>query len=95
MSKINEFIGIQKGAFTTSVDILINNGYVVKVKSKKDKRFTNLELTQKGEQIAVELEGNLYKSINDIFDNMENEEKKEINEALNTLSRFCIKNRRK
>ncbi|MDO7203599.1 hypothetical protein Q5M85_04590 [Paraclostridium bifermentans] len=35
MSKINEFIGIQKGAFTTSVDILIDNGYVVKVKSKK------------------------------------------------------------
>lgn len=95
MSKINKFIGIQKGAFTTSVDILIDNGYVVKVKSKKDKRFTNLELTQKGEQIAVELEENLYKSINNMFDDMENEERKEINEALNTLSKFCIKNRRK
>ncbi|MDO7203598.1 hypothetical protein Q5M85_04585 [Paraclostridium bifermentans] len=34
------------------------------------------------EQIAVELEENLYKSINDMFDSMEDEERKEINEAL-------------
>lgn len=95
MSKINQYIGIQKGAFTTSVDILIDNGYVVKVKSEKDKRFTNLELTLKGQEMAVKLEENLYKSINDMFDKLHEEEREEINDALNVLSRFCMKNRKK
>ncbi|GAA0702167.1 hypothetical protein GCM10008904_08600 [Paraclostridium ghonii] len=95
MSKINQYIGIQKGAFTTSVDILIDNGYVVKVKSEKDKRFTTLELTLKGQEMAVKLEENLYKSINDMFDKLHEEEREEINDALNILSRFCMKNRKK
>ncbi|WP_250673888.1 MarR family transcriptional regulator [Paraclostridium ghonii] len=95
MSKINQYIGIQKGAFTTSVDILIDNGYIVKVKSEKDKRFTTLELTRKGQEMAIKLEENLYKSINDMFDNLHEEEREEINDALNILSRFCMKNRTK
>jgi DNA-binding MarR family transcriptional regulator len=94
MSKINKYIGIQKGAFTTSVDILIDNGYIVKVKSEKDKRFTNLELTQKGIQMAIKLEENLYKSINDMFDNIDEKEKEGINDALKLLSKFCIKNKK-
>lgn len=94
MSKINSYIGIQKGAFTTSVDILIDNGYILKVKDENDKRSTNLELTEKGIQMAVKLEENLYKSINDMFDSIEEGEKEEINNALKVLSKFCMKNRR-
>lgn len=94
MSKINRYIGIQKGAFTTSVDILIDNGYMLKIKDEKDRRSTNLELTQKGIQMAIKLEQNLYKSINDMFDNIDEKEKEEINDALKLLSKFCIENRK-
>lgn len=94
MSKINSYIGIQKGAFTTSVDILIENGYILKTKDKDDKRSTNLELTKKGVEIAIKLEENLYKSINDMFDKLDEKEREELNHALNILSRFCIQNKR-
>ncbi len=91
MSKINSYIGIQKGAFTTSVDTLIRNGYILKIKDEKDKRSTNLELTEKGIKIAKMLESNLYESINEMFDNVDENEKEEINNALRIISQFCIK----
>ena len=93
MSKINKYIGIQKGAFTTSVDILINNGYILKIKDEKDKRSTNLELTPKGSDTASKLEKNLYESINVMFDDMDDKDKNEINEALKLLSKFCMQHK--
>lgn len=93
MSKINQYIGIQKGAFTTSVDILMDNGYILKVRDEKDRRSTNLQLTQKGLDMAIKLEENLYKSIDDMFDGVDAKEEEEINNALKLISKFCIKNR--
>lgn len=94
MSKINNYIGIQKGAFTTSVDILIDNGYILRVKDEKDRRSTNLELTQKGVDMAIKLEENLYKSIDAMFEGVDDKEEEEINDALKLISRFCMKNRK-
>ena len=94
MSKINSYIGIQKGAFTTSVDILVDNGYILKIKDQKDKRSANLELTKKGVEMASKLEMNLYKSIDDMFGDMDEVEKEEINNSLKTLSGFCMKNKK-
>lgn len=95
MSKINGYIGLQKGAFTTSVDILIENGYMLKIKDEKDKRSTNLELTEKGIEVADKLKENLYKSINNMFENIDEKEKEEINNAVELLSRFCMQNKKK
>lgn len=95
MSKINGYIGLQKGAFTTSVDTLIHNGYMLKIKDEKDKRATNLELTEKGIEVADKLIENLYISINDMFDNIDEEGKVEINDAVELLSKFCMKNKKK
>lgn len=94
MSKINSYIGIQKGAFTTSVDILVENGYVLKIKDEKDKRSTNLELTEKGVEMAIKLEENLYDSINDMFNSIDESEKKEVDTAVKTLSKFCMIHRK-
>lgn len=93
MSKINSYIGIQKGAFTTSVDILIDNGYVIKNKDEKDKRTTNLDLTPKGFSAAASLEDNLYRNINSMFMDMDKKDEDEIKSALTLLSGFCMKNR--
>ncbi|PHV69985.1 hypothetical protein CS063_12620 [Sporanaerobium hydrogeniformans] len=95
MSKINEYIGLQKGAFTTSVDTLIEKGYMLKIKDEKDKRSMNLELTEKGVEVADKLKDNLYKNINDMFDTTQGKEKEEINNAVELLSRFCINNKKK
>lgn len=94
MSKINSYIGIQKGAFTTSVDILVENGYVLKIKDEKDKRSTNLELTEKGVEMAIKLEENLYDSINDMFNSIDEDKKKEGDTAVKTLSKFCMIHRK-
>ena len=94
MSKINSYIGIQKGAFTTSVDILVENGYVLKIKDEKDKRSTNLELTEKGVEMAIKLEENLYDSINDMFNSIDEDKKKEVDTAVKTLSKFCMIHRK-
>lgn len=94
MSKINSYIGIQKGAFTTSVDILVEKGYVLKIKDEKDKRSTNLELTEKGVEMAIKLEENLYDSINDMFNSIDESEKKEVDTAVKTLSKFCMIHRK-
>lgn len=94
MSKINSYIGIQKGAFTTSVDILVENGYVLKIKDEKDKRSTNLELTEKGVEMAIKLEENLYDSINDMFNSIDENEEKEVDTAVKTLSKFCMIHRK-
>ncbi|MPN53066.1 hypothetical protein SDC9_200729 [bioreactor metagenome] len=94
MSKINSYIGIQKGAFTTSVDTLIKNGYILKIKDENDKRSTNLELTQKGTEMAIKLEENLYSGINNMFNNIEESEREEINEALKLIAKFCMKNKK-
>ena len=94
MSKINSYIGIQKGAFTTSVDILVEKGYVLKIKDEKDKRSTNLELTEKGVEMAIKLEENLYDSINDMFNSIDEDEKKEVDTAVKTLSKFCMIHRK-
>lgn len=95
MSKINGYIGLQKGAFTTSVDTLIHNGYMLKIKDEKDKRATNLELTEKGIEVADKLIENLYQSIDGMFDNIDEEEKVEIKNAVELLSKFCMKNKKK
>ncbi|MGL5346270.1 MAG: MarR family winged helix-turn-helix transcriptional regulator [Peptostreptococcaceae bacterium] len=93
MNKINSYIGIQKGAFTTSVDTLVNYGYIIKFKDETDKRSVHLDLTKKGIDIAIKLEQNLYKGVNSMFDNMTESEKEDINSALQLLSSFCMKNK--
>gem|GEM_PF-6869802 len=50
-----EAIGMEFGSFTYLSDRLIEKGFVYKTQSEKDKRVSILSLTEKGEEIALEV----------------------------------------
>lgn len=53
---ISKFFNISKPATTTSINSLVKNGYVLKVKSETDKRSFSIILTEK----AIELTDDFY-----------------------------------
>ncbi|WP_210468045.1 MarR family winged helix-turn-helix transcriptional regulator [Sporosarcina sp. 6E9] len=56
MSELANSLHITAGAVTTASNILIENGYISRLRNEEDRRVVHLDLTEKGSRILHELQ---------------------------------------
>ncbi|QXM05581.1 MarR family winged helix-turn-helix transcriptional regulator [Crassaminicella indica] len=52
MTELCSMLQLEKGSFTTIVDVLTEKGYVIRTKDEKDRRKHVIQLTEKGIEFA-------------------------------------------
>lgn len=85
MSELSQFIGMEKGSFTPVADRLIKLGYVISVRSEKDRRRYNLNLTEKGQTFAQTFRDEHAMYIEDQINILDHDAEKEFIHALDTI----------
>lgn len=55
MSEIAQILGLTAGAVTAASDRLIDNGYVTRIRDKKDRRIVYLGITEEGKEMLQQL----------------------------------------
>ncbi len=83
MSTISELTGFSNALITFSIDELEKRGIVERVRGL-DRRNVFVRMTQKGLDFANEITGNMQKTFSKIFENMKEEDYKEL---VNSLDR--------
>ncbi|GAB6167548.1 hypothetical protein JCM1393_00080 [Clostridium carnis] len=86
MSKISRGVGLEKGSFTSVIDNLIEEGYVIRNRNVKDRRKISLELTEKGRLIAEDMQNIMLKKIEAFIYKDGDEKAKEYLNAIRVLS---------
>lgn len=86
MSDLSKKLNLEKGSFTPVAQKLIEEGYIVKERSKKDKRVYNLSLTKLGTETANKFKSDHLLFIKKYLEQLTEEEKKELDSALVTVS---------
>jgi DNA-binding MarR family transcriptional regulator len=64
MANIASFLAVTPASCSTSVNILVNKGYIDREYSKKDRRVIYINLTEKGERVN-ELHGKFHQEVMD------------------------------
>jgi len=85
-SIISKSFGITLASVTVMVNKLVENGFLIKNKSKIDGRHIYLQLTQKGKKINEEHENFHKKMISKISRNLKEEEKITLAKGVKTLN---------
>ena len=81
-------LGMTEPALSMKLKNLEKDGYVIKVRSKKDKRHYILELTESGKNFVKENEGILNQQAKTLFHKLSNEEVEMLSNLLMKLEVF-------
>ncbi|MGL4361732.1 MAG: MarR family winged helix-turn-helix transcriptional regulator [Cellulosilyticaceae bacterium] len=88
MTDVADQVGVTVGTLTTSVNRLVNKEYVIRERSKEDRRFVEIELTQKGKsayKIHEKFHGEM---VEHMIDELSNEDYTVLVDSLKKLSKF-------
>ena len=88
MTDVAEQIGVTVGTLTTSMNRLVNKEYVTRERSKEDRRFVEIALTDKGRLAYRVHEAFHSEMVNHMTDELSNEDYKVLINSLTKLSGF-------
>ncbi|WP_313134558.1 MarR family winged helix-turn-helix transcriptional regulator [Anaerocolumna sp.] len=83
--------GASKSLLTRSVDSLTDQGYIRKEPDQEDRRFTHLKLTEKGEEIALNLRTLRSNFMKELAGNISEEEFLAFQEILEKMKQNILK----
>ena len=89
MVSISRSIGLEKGPFSQSVDKLVDLGLVERVRSESDRRLIRLHLTDKGVDLANQVEESMEQHFALKRDLLTAEELDELFTALTSLNKIA------
>jgi DNA-binding MarR family transcriptional regulator len=91
ISKIGRQLYISKPNMTPLIDKLVDDGWVKRSRSEKDRRVVNVEITEEGKKFLFEarkvVEENIKENLNDLDDNDLNL----LNESLENIKKLALK----
>lgn len=95
ITQIAKKMSLTKGTLTSSIDKLENLGYVIRQRSVKDRRVINIELTKKGKLLyrLHNREHNEYIKV--LTEGLNDQEKQDIDKALDRLIAYLEKSENK
>ena len=67
MSELASSLHITAGAVTTASNLLIENGYIIRILNEQDRRVVHLDLTEKGRMTLNELQNQGRKTMKLVF----------------------------
>ncbi|MHA6261206.1 MarR family winged helix-turn-helix transcriptional regulator [Sporosarcina sp. CAU 1771] len=76
MSEFASTLHITAGAITTASNILIENGYISRLRDETDRRVVHLALTEKGSRTLNALKDEGFKMMQSIFNNVTDQDLK-------------------
>lgn len=85
MSKVAQFLGLEKGSFTPIANRLINWGYIVRENDSFDKRKSLLVLTDSGREFAIEVRSARSHKFSDQVEKLSSAERKQFFSSLQRL----------
>jgi len=87
MSEISERFEVTPAAASQLVDKLVQHGYIVREEDPNDRRAKLLNLTDKGRELIQQGFDERYRWIDQVSERLTEEERLQISEALDTLTR--------
>ena len=84
--ELSKELAIDKSNLSRTIESLVKLGYVERVTSKKDRRFSRLKVTAKGKSKSVEINKSADSHYRKVFDNIPEWKHKEIVENLTMLT---------
>lgn len=94
MTDIAMHLGITVGTLTTSINRLVKKGYVVRNRSKEDRRFVEIELTERGRGAYAVHEGFHKNMVEAMVEKLSDEDNEILISSLQRLSKFFMDNYR-
>ncbi|QZY53702.1 MarR family winged helix-turn-helix transcriptional regulator [Crassaminicella profunda] len=91
MTELCSMIQLEKGSFTTVIDVLTEKGYVIRTKDEKDRRKHVIQLTKNGIYFADEQIYKLNEHLMKKLDKLSEEEMHGFLEAIKTLEKISNK----
>jgi MarR family transcriptional regulator, organic hydroperoxide resistance regulator len=88
MSEISEIAGIEKSAFSHSVNQLVDDGFITRKYPETNRRMIILSLTVKGRQAAVLIKDDLDAYLQTLLSGFTAKEKKEFFQLINATSKY-------
>jgi DNA-binding MarR family transcriptional regulator len=86
MSELSKKLNLEKGSFTPVANKLIEEGFVFKERNENDKRVYILSLTELGTRTANKFKSDHLEFIKKYLEQLSEKEKKELDEALVTVT---------
>lgn len=94
MTDIATHLGITVGTLTTSINRLVKKGYVIRYRSKDDRRFVEIELTERG-RLAYDVHESFHKNmVEAMIEKLSDEDNEILISSLQRLSKFFMDNYR-
>ncbi|MCT4620053.1 MAG: MarR family transcriptional regulator [Marinisporobacter sp.] len=91
MTTLCSMLQLEKGSFTTIIDVLTEKGYVIRTKDEKDRRKHVIQLTQNGIDFANGQIDKLNEHLMKKLDELSEEEMKKFLEAIKLLEEISNK----
>jgi DNA-binding MarR family transcriptional regulator len=91
MTELCSMLQLEKGSFTTIIDVLTEKGYVIRTKDEKDRRKHVIQLTQNGINFANGQINKLNEHLMKKLDKLSEDEMVKFLEAMKTLEEISNK----
>lgn len=85
MSEIENKYGFVKSTLTAATNILVKCEYVKRYRTEEDRRAVFIELTEKGEEKAIEIERAMREYVNEKLSVLSDEQFKKLLDAFSTI----------
>ena len=91
ISKIGSQLYISKPNMTPLIDKLVDDGWVMRSRSDKDRRIVNVEITEEGKKFLFEAHKDVKNNIKENLKSLDEDELKILNESLENIRKYSLK----
>lgn len=91
VKELADILHVDKSGVSRSVEELVQNDFVERQPSKKDRRFVTLNLLPKGQERFEKIEHDMYLKFRDIFEQIPSDKQEQVIEALKLYNEACLK----
>lgn len=88
-TELVEFLGIPKPQMTSSIDKLVNLGFVTRKHDDKDRRKIYIKITSAGKDMIIKVKQQADEKISENFKLLSREEAQDLGKGLSVLFKFC------
>jgi len=91
VKELAEILRIDKSGVSRSVEELVQKGFVERKPSNEDRRFVTLKLLPKGQERFEKIENDMYVKFKEVLEQIPEEKREQVMEALKLYNEACTK----
>lgn len=95
LNELSELLMVDKSTMSRTINNLVESSLVTRELHSKDRRYVTIKLTEDGEKVFKNIEGNMEKYYDNIFSSIPQEKRDQVLECLELLTDAVEKNKNK